>query len=219
MSDSLSILALDTAYGEISACILSADTVHLAAAAKNQENKTRPTKIIPVLDDLLRQAGLTWTDLDALAFGCGPGSYTGLRIAAATLAGINAGLKLPILHISSLAITAQQADSPDPIQVVEDARAGEAFVGVYQQGKALQADACLPWSAVANLPSTDFASLNAVPEMLSDWQQRPLQLNRSQALARIVKIAMINTANWSALPHFPSPVYLQISQAERNAHG
>jgi len=219
VSDSLSILALDTAYGEISACILSADTVHLAAAAKNQQNKTRSTKIIPVLDDLLRQAELTWTDLDALAFGCGPGSFTGLRIAAATLAGINASLKLPILHISSLAITAQQADSPDLIRIVEDARAGEAFVGFYQQGNPVQADACLPWAAVANLPSTDFASLNAVPEILSDWPQQPLQLNRSQALARIVKTAMVNTTNWSGLPHFPSPVYLQISQAERNAHG
>jgi len=219
VSDSLSILALDTAYGEISACILSADKIHLSAVAKNQENKTRSTMIMPVLDDLLRQAGLTWTDLDILAFGCGPGSFTGLRIAAATLAGINAGLKLPILHISSLAITAQQADSPDPIRVVEDARAGEAFVGYYHGDTSTQADACLIWEEVSALPAADFVCLNEVPQALPGWQRQPLQLNRSEALARTVKIAMASTANWSDLPHFPSPVYLQISQAERNAHG
>jgi tRNA threonylcarbamoyl adenosine modification protein YeaZ len=219
VSDSLSILALDTAYGEISACILSADETHLSAPAKNQGNKTRSTMIIPVLDNLLGQAGLSWADLDVLAFGCGPGSFTGLRIAAATLAGINAGLKLPILHISSLAITAQQADSPDPIRVVEDARAGEAFVGYYHGGKSTQDDVCLTWEEVTALPAAGFVCLNEVPQALPEWQQWPLQLERSEALARTVRTAMGNTANWSALPHFPSPVYLQISQAERNAHG
>lgn len=219
MSDSLSILALDTAYGEISGCILSAGKTYLSAPVKNPGNKTRSTMIIPALDELLSQAGLTWTGLDALAFGHGPGSFTGLRIAAATLAGINAGLKLPILHISSLAITAKQADSPDPIRVIEDARAGEAFVGHYHDDKSTQADACLTWTEVAALAAADFVCLNAMPEILPQWRQRPLQLERSEALARAVKTAMDNIADWSALPRFPAPVYLQISQAERNARG
>lgn len=219
MSGSPSILALDTAYGEISACILTEDTVNLSAAANNRESKTRSTMIMPLLDDLLRQAGLTWVDLDALAFGCGPGSFTGLRIAAATLAGINAGLKLPVLHVSSLAVTAQQADSPDPIRVVEDARAGEAFVGYYHGGKSMQADICLTWEEVTALPEADFVYLNEIPHPLPGCQQQPLQLKRSEALARTVRTAMASIADWSALPRVPSPVYLQASQAERNAHG
>ena len=219
MNNALSILALDTAYGEISACVLSAEKIFLSAPAPNPENRTRSTKIIPLLDDLLDQAGLAWSDLDALAFGHGPGSFTGLRIAAATLAGINAGLKLPILHISSLAITAVQADSPDPIRVVEDARAGEAFVGCYHRGIAVQEDACLRWDAIAALPPADFVCLHQLPEELPDWRQRPLQTGRSDALAQTVRTVLGNTANWTLLPRFPSPGYLQISQAERNAHG
>ncbi len=217
MKDSLSILALDTAYGEISSCILSEGNTFLSTASANSEHKTRSTKIMPMLDDLLRQAELGWSDLDVLAFSHGPGSFTGLRIAAATLAGINTGLNLPILHISSLAITAVQADLPDPIRVIEDARAREAFIGHYHHGEAFQEDACLSWQAVAALPTMDFVSLNQVPEPLP-WQQQPLQLGRSDALARTVKTAMANTSNWSALPRFPLPVYLQLSQAERNAH-
>jgi tRNA threonylcarbamoyladenosine biosynthesis protein TsaB len=219
VNDSLSILALDTAYGEISACILSAEKTFLSTPAAQQENKTRSTKIVPILDELLRQAGLVWSDLDVLAFGHGPGSFTGLRIAAATLAGINTGLKLPILHISSLAITAGQADSPDPVRVIEDARAGEAFVGHYHHGKPTQEDVCLTWQEVSNLPVEDFVCLNTIPETLSDWQQRPLQSGRSEALAQTVRMSMANIADWSVLPRFPSPAYLQISQAERNAHG
>lgn len=219
MNDSLSILALDTAYGEISACILSAEKTCLSTLEAKPDNKTRSTKIIPVLDELLRQAGLGWTDLDALAFGHGPGSFTGLRIAAATLAGINSSLKLPILHISSLAITTGQADSPDPVWVIEDARAGEAFVGHYQLGKPMQEDVCLTWEEVTALPAANFVCLNEVPKALSQWQQRPLQLDRSEALARTVRASMSNTEDWSALPRFPSPAYLQVSQAERNTHG
>jgi tRNA threonylcarbamoyl adenosine modification protein YeaZ len=219
VNDSLSILALDTAYGEISACVLSAEKTFLSIPAAKPENKTRSIKIVPILDELLRQAGLVWSELDALAFSHGPGSFTGLRIAAATLAGINAGLKLPILHISSLAITAAQTDSSEPIWVIEDARAGEAFIGHYYGDKSTQEDACLTWEEVTASPAENFVCLNEVPKALSQWQQRPLQLDRSEALARTVRAAMSSTEDWSALPHFPSPVYLQISQAERNAHG
>jgi len=219
VSGSFSILALDTAYGEISACILSMKKTCLSVPAVNPENKTRSAMIIPILEDLLRQAGVVWTDLDALAFSRGPGSFTGLRIAAATLAGINADLKLPVLHFSSLAVTARQADSPDSIRVVEDARAGEAFVGHYHGSKPLQEDVCLTWAGVTALPAADFVCLNKKPAALPEWQQRPLQLGRSEALALTVKTAMANIGNWSALPRFPSPVYLQISQAERSAHG
>jgi tRNA threonylcarbamoyl adenosine modification protein YeaZ len=219
VSGSFSILALDTAYGEISACILSMKKTCLSVSAANPENKTRSTMIIPILDNLLRQAGAVWSDLDALAFSHGPGSFTGLRIAAATLAGINAGLKLPILHISSLAITARQADLPGPIRVVEDARAGEAFVGHYHGSKPLREDVCLTWAEVTALPAADFVCLNKVSALLPEWQQRSLQLGRSEALALTVKTAMTNIGDWPALPCFPAPVYLQISQAERSIHG
>jgi len=123
------ILALDAACGEIAACIIRHGHRHiLQADDASNTGVTRSTAIIPALNQLLEQAGLNWKQLDVLALGAGPGSFTGLRIAAATLAGLNAGLRLPIIHLSSLAITARQTETKGPVRVLEDARAGEVFL-------------------------------------------------------------------------------------------
>ncbi len=209
------ILALDTAHSLVAACLLTGSDVYHAGAGAE---KPRSISLASTLTSLLEKAGLQWHDLDAFAFGCGPGSFTGLRIGAATLAGLNSGLNRPMLHISSLAITAAQADTSDAITVIEDARAGEAFIACHQAGKALRPDRCLPWQEVAAMPSAAYASHTEPAIDLPAWQRLPLQLSRDQALARTVGHAAGQITDWQALPRYPQPAYLQPSQAERNAH-
>ncbi|ATX78499.1 tRNA threonylcarbamoyladenosine biosynthesis protein TsaB [Mariprofundus aestuarium] len=212
------ILALDTAFGEISACIHTAEGSFLSAAA-TEHGKTRSTSIVPMLNGLLNRAGLTWNQLDLMALGAGPGSFTGLRIAAATLAGINSGMKLPILHLSSLAITARQADVSDPLWVLEDARAGEAFAGLYQEDLVVGEDRCLRWDEViAELEPGLFACHNEPPVTLAGWQRMPLTMTRSEALLAAA-LAELERADLPTLPCYPEPVYLQRSQAEKNIYG
>jgi len=212
------ILALDTAFGEISACIHTAEGSFMSVAATEQ-GKTRSTSIVPMLEGLLHQAGLAWNQLDLMALGAGPGSFTGLRIAAATLAGINSGMKLPIMHLSSLAITARQADISDPLWVLEDARAGEAFVGLYHVGLAKEEDRCIRWDEVtAELESGLFVCHNEPPVTLDGWQRLPLMIPRSNALLAEA-LAEVGRVEESQLLHYPEPVYLQRSQAEKNIYG
>jgi len=212
------ILALDTAFGEISACIHTAEGSFLSAVG-TEHGKTRSTSIVPLLDGLLDRAGITWNQLDLMALGAGPGSFTGLRIAAATLAGINSGMKLPILHLSSLAITARQADITDPLWVLEDARAGEAFVGLYHAGLAKGEDRCLRWDEVTvELESGAFVCHNEPPVALDGWQRLPLTIPRSKALLAEA-LAEMDRVEESQLLHYPEPVYLQRSQAEKNIYG
>ncbi|NWF37425.1 tRNA (adenosine(37)-N6)-threonylcarbamoyltransferase complex dimerization subunit type 1 TsaB [Mariprofundus sp. KV] len=218
MKSDLHILALDTAFGEISACMHTADGAFLTAATPEQ-GKTRSTAIVPLLAELLQQAGLTWNQLDLLALGAGPGAFTGLRIAAATLAGINSGLNLPMLHLSSLAITARQCDSSEAIWVLEDARAGEAFVGCYQNGSPRCADQCLTWHEVMAMQAGLFVCHNDVPVALDGWSRLPLTVSRSQALLTATLAELDALASISQLPRYPAPVYLQRSQAEKNLHG
>jgi len=214
-----SILALDTACGAIAACVIYNGRCYESPQHEDSGGKTRSTRIIPMLAALLEQAGLTWNQLDALALGAGPGSFTGIRIAAATLAGINAGLSLPIVHLSSLAITARQADSTESIRVLEDARAGEVFCGYYQQGNRLNGDACLNWAQVETLDPAQYCCHNEPAIELAHWQRAALTQPRSQALALEAKAACALVDDWHAMPVYPAPVYLQLSQAERNAHG
>ncbi|MFQ5518840.1 MAG: tRNA (adenosine(37)-N6)-threonylcarbamoyltransferase complex dimerization subunit type 1 TsaB [Mariprofundus sp.] len=218
MSETRNILALDTAFGEISAAVLKDGEPFLTRLENSGGGKTRSTTIVPVLSALLEQAGLTWDDLDMLVLGAGPGAFTGLRIAAATLAGLNSGLKLPILHLSSLAITARQAMTSDQLWVIEDARAGEAFIGCYQAGEQIHEDRCVSWQEVMEMRSGQFISHNEPAVEMQGWKRAPITVIRSAALLSATEAALANTKP-DPLPVYPEPVYLQRSQAERNAHG
>lgn len=218
-SSTQNILALDTSCGTIAACIIRHGHCYESQENQDGSGKTRSTSIVPILESLLTQADLDWQQLDRLALGAGPGSFTGLRIAASTLAGINASLRLPILHLSSLSITAMQTQSSEPIRVLEDARAGEVFCGHYQHGDRLEADTCLNWDQVERLEPGRYCCHGEPPVPMNNWTREPLTLPRSRALALITKAACTQEQDWDTLSKYPSPVYLQLSQAERNANG
>jgi len=211
------ILSLDTATGETCACLHAHGRAYPALLAGDQ--RIRSTGIMPMLVDLLQQAGLEWPDLQLLAFSHGPGSFTGLRIGAATLAGINSGLNLPVLHLSALAVTARQAQSDGPLWVLEDARAGEAFVGCYLNGEPVIPDRCMQWQDVAQALQPGYYVCHADPQVaLPGWQRLPLTLDRAGALGLQVQAACLRQDKLSALPVYPAPDYMQLSQAERSAH-
>src|SRR5450830_440671 len=65
--------------------------------------------LIPFIQNLMRQAGLGFDQLDAIAFGCGPGSFTGLRTACAVAQGLAFGAKVPVLPIDTLLAVAEEA--------------------------------------------------------------------------------------------------------------
>ncbi len=217
MIDSQNILALDTAFGEISAAVLKGGEPFLARCDSSADGKTRSTTIVPILADLLEQAGLSWHELDLLALGAGPGAFTGLRIAAATLAGINSELKLPILHLSSLAMTARQAVTSEPLWVIEDARAGEAFTGCYAAGDKIHADRCISWHEVADMEAARFVCHNNPAIDMLNWKRLALLIPRSAALLAETEHALSET-RIAQLPLYPDPIYLQRSQAEKNIH-
>jgi tRNA threonylcarbamoyladenosine biosynthesis protein TsaB len=128
----MNILALDTST---EAC-----SVALHAESEIREHfKLAPREhaklILPMVDALLAEAGLSLSQLDAIAFGRGPGSFTGLRIAAGVAQGLAFGADIPVLPISTLAALAQGAHADlDAARVLAalDARMSEVYWGVYQ---------------------------------------------------------------------------------------
>ncbi|MEP7282928.1 MAG: tRNA (adenosine(37)-N6)-threonylcarbamoyltransferase complex dimerization subunit type 1 TsaB, partial [Rubrivivax sp.] len=84
--------------------------------------------------EVLAAAGLSLPELDAVAFGAGPGAFTGLRTACAVAQGLAFGLDRPVLAIDSLALVAEDTGWHDgaPVWVAMDARMDELYVAAYR---------------------------------------------------------------------------------------
>ena len=90
--------------------------------------------LIPAIEDLLAQAGLALGELDAIAFGRGPGSFTGLRTAAAVAQGLGFGSGVPVLGVETLLAVAEEAHGHTGLARVVamlDARMGEVYFAAY----------------------------------------------------------------------------------------
>lgn len=90
--------------------------------------------ILPMIDSLMAEAELSLQAMDALAFGHGPGSFTGVRIATGVIQGLALSIDRPVIGISTLASLAQtQADNHSCVCAVIDARMQEVYWGCYQR--------------------------------------------------------------------------------------
>jgi len=93
-------------------------------------------RLLPMVDELLIRAGVKKAELEGIAYGRGPGSFTGIRIAASVLQGIAFALELPVCGISSLqsvALKTLRSSQADHVMAVMDAHMGEVFWGHFQR--------------------------------------------------------------------------------------
>lgn len=89
-------------------------------------DKGQAERLIPLLEQLLAEGGIGWSDLTALGVGTGPGNFTGIRISVAAARGLALGLGVPAHGVSRFQALA--LDLPRPLAVVEDARRGEVYL-------------------------------------------------------------------------------------------
>lgn len=131
------LLALDTSSAQCSVALLEGDVLTQRGVATARDHARL---LLPLVDELLAESGIGLPALDGIAFGCGPGSFTGLRIAAAVTQGLAAGAGLPVLPVSSLRALAEQARAAgEPVAdgwllACMDARMGEVYWGLYADG-------------------------------------------------------------------------------------
>ena len=127
----MKMLAFDTSAGACSVALLNNESVEIShIVAPMQQAKL----LLPHIQNLLNQAGLALKDLDAIAYGQGPGSFTGIRIAASVAQGLGYASGLPIVPVSSLAILAQTAfleEKWDKCLVAVDARTEQVYWAHY----------------------------------------------------------------------------------------
>lgn len=130
------LLALDTATDRTHAALWAHARLHVCELPGGAHASAT---LLPALTGLLAEAALPWSAVDALAFGRGPGAFTGLRTACAVTQGLALGLTRPVLALDTLMAVAEDARQAQPaawahgdtLWVLQDARMDELYVAAY----------------------------------------------------------------------------------------
>jgi tRNA threonylcarbamoyladenosine biosynthesis protein TsaB len=224
------ILAIETSSELASCALLAGDAV---ISRESSGVRTHSQSVLPMVQELLREAGLGLSDCDALAFGAGPGSFTGVRTACGVAQGLAFGAGLPVLPLVTLeamALACHERTGATELLAVLDARMGEVYWAQYRWADGLQTVSapalCAP-EAVAPLPAEGLAACgNAFSAYPEAFAQRPFAagaladiLPHARELARLAAPAF---AAGKAVPAAQAqPLYLRnkvaYTSAERQA--
>lgn len=180
------LLAIETSSERCDIAVLSVQDDQQALVQRTTQGVSRHAEaMFPLVDAALREAGVDKQALTVVAFGQGPGSFTGLRVACGVTQGIAYGLGLPVVAVPSLLAVAEQAVHTQPALasrvpdtacvVMQDARMGEAYVAVYQPPAQPQQ----AWQAMVEPFLVDV-------EQIPQWLQQQLSQWGPEAASRLV---------------------------------
>lgn len=208
------VLAFDTSAAHCAAALLNGDRV--LGLRDEPMLKGQAERLIPMLEELLAEAGVRWRDLSALAVGVGPGNFTGVRIAVAAARGLSLSLGIPAHGVSTFEAAA--LGLPRPLLCLLDARAGRLFGQLFTDdtsGAPFLADS--PEALRARLPFpecplTGEADLmtGALPHALSITLSGP---RLAPAFPLPVAMARIAALRDPATAARPAPLYLRPADA------
>lgn len=221
MTNTPILLAFDTATDVCSVALaLGGEIVESSETVGHAHSE----RLLPMIDALLAQRGLRLADCDAIAFGAGPGSFTGLRIACSVAQGLAWGAGKRVIPVGNLTALARRAcdDRPAARRVIAavDARMREAYWAVYERRDGARIELAPPaLGAAAELGvlfdgwSPDVVAgdaLSAFPELaghVAGWERLP-DLRASAA-----SIAVLALDAWRAgrtvAPHVAAPLYVR----------
>ncbi len=127
------LLAIDTATEACSAALWLDGRVleHYEVVGRGHTER-----LLPMVHAMMSEAGTSYSQLDGIACGVGPGSFAGVRIAVGFAKGVAMSLELPVVPVSSLAMLAQARIEAGAERVIAciDARMNEVYLGVYERG-------------------------------------------------------------------------------------
>jgi len=137
-ASSLTILSLDSSTEACSIALLAENKkVHQRFMLAPREHTQ---KILPTINEVVKEAGLSLSDIDAIIYGQGPGSFTGVRIGISIAQGLAFGLDIKMVGVSTLQAMAQQAfdcNGTQSVYAAIDARMGEVYFAHYKNDNGL----------------------------------------------------------------------------------
>ncbi len=233
----MKLLALDTSTETMSLAVQHGDAVFAHTGAGGAQASAA---LIPAIEALMRQAGLQYAQLDAIVFGRGPGSFTGLRTACSVVQGLAYGANVRVLPVDTLAALAQEAQLLAQSQgldasrtlVALDARMGEVYVDCYNfnselcsiyAGDLLQKPQNI-LESIAELPTLLAGNIRPALDALLSTQVLALPHIHCLPTARaLLKLApTLIAAGGLVAAHDALPLYIRdkvaLTTVEREAH-
>ena len=219
------ILAIETSSELASVALLHHGQLISREAAGVQ---THSQTVLPMVQALLVQAGMSLSDCDAIAFGAGPGSFTGVRTACGVAQGLAFGADLPVVPVVtllSMAAACRDACNADDVLVVLDARMEEVYWAQYRYQDGWQIVTAPTLSAAKDVRMTGTSAacgngLAAYPSAFQGWTGTlPGITPHALQIARLAESEFI--AGRTVKAHEAQPIYLRnkvaLTTAERMA--
>lgn len=182
-------------------------------------------RLLPMVDEVLAEAGVSPGELDAVAYGRGPGSFTGLRIAAGAAQGLAYGLECPLLGVSTLealALAAHRRHGVEYVATALDARMGEIYAGAWRCRNG-NVEALLEESVILpqrlQLPSAGPDGWYGIGSGWTLWESMPAEVQAavsqrdSDTEPAAEEMVLLATRQYAAgertAPHEAQPIYLR----------
>lgn len=221
----MNLLALDTSTEQLSLALSVAGDMTVSDQLVGNASSQH---VLPKIQALLTQANIKLADLDGIAFGAGPGSFTGVRIAAGVTQGLAFGANLPVVSVSTLLALAEASGADKAITCL-DARMGEVYHAVYEKDggewvEVMAPAVCKP-ELVPEVNGSDWVGVGSgwktYPEQLSaayEGQLGKTQPNLMPSAQAIIALASPAFARGDALPAKEAmPLYVRNRVAQTTA--
>lgn len=152
----MKLLAIDTSTELATVALMVGQDI---SCAEQTNPRSHAQFILPMIDKLLAEAQMSLGQLEAIVFGCGPGSFTGLRIACSVAKGLAFAHDLGLIPVSTLSSIVYQAreqlQEEKPILAVIDARMRELYWGYYLNGQLIACEQVSPAEQIQISPGSD----------------------------------------------------------------
>ncbi|MBV0913971.1 tRNA (adenosine(37)-N6)-threonylcarbamoyltransferase complex dimerization subunit type 1 TsaB [Anianabacter salinae] len=203
------LLAFDTAAAQCAAALLTDGRI--VATRRTEMSRGQAEALMPLLQEVLAEAGAGWSDLDAIGVGVGPGNFTGIRIAVSAARGLALSLGIPAIGVSGFEAL---ADGTDADLVSLPAPRGMVYVQAVADGQTIGDPAQLAPDAVGALTACHVLGTDSVRLAAAIGAARSTERDLSGIATGIAHVAAARLSD----PGFdrtlrPAPLYLRPADA------
>jgi len=208
----MTLLAIDTSAEYCAACLYDVEAMQVLSKQSDDIGRGHAEKLMPMIDDCLSSASLSFDDITGIVVTNGPGSFTGVRVGLAAARGFALSLDVPVTTITTLEACVEEAlfvRYENNLVAIIDARRNEAYVQVENEPAFIA-----PYAEIATLlPDTEFALCGSGAEIfnqVSGETKRIVHTRTTGDIEIIAKMALNRKSDDSSL----EPLYLRSADAK-----